>query len=66
MPDLWSVPRADIDRAARGLCAERGLRAARVYPLGTGLWVSVQLESGALVSLNDSEIQNWLWAQRRL
>lgn len=56
MPDLWAYREADIEKAARAIMQERGYDIAKVFRRTTGLFVSVQLTNGHVITMGESEI----------
>ncbi len=56
MPDLWGIRKAEREAAARRIIERRGQKTARIYPLTSGLWQTVELADGRLVRISDVEI----------
>lgn len=63
--DLWNTSRVQRDAIARGIMAERGFRVLSVHGLTSGLWLSVTLENGSIVTITDTEAKRWCWEMSR-
>jgi hypothetical protein len=59
--DLWNCDRATLVTAAHEIMTARGTTVRAVAPLLSGLYVTVETESGHRVNLSQDEIRQHVW-----